>query len=120
VAIEENVKLAFEAARDTTKQMLTLASAILAVTITFSTDIAVRATPKDRPWLYAAWVLYAVSVLAGSATLMPLTGNLERATGQSVYASAIRIPATAQAISFVFAIFATVLFGFFALPAPAS
>ncbi len=119
MAIEENVKLAFEAARDTTKQLLTLASAILALTVTFSTDIAVRATPKDRPWLYAAWLLYAVSVLAGSATLMPLTGNLERADPPTVYAPGIRIPATAQAISFVLAIFATVLFGFFALPKPA-
>jgi hypothetical protein len=44
-ALGEQTKLAFEATRDSTKQVLTLAAAIVAVTVTFAKDIVVKATP---------------------------------------------------------------------------
>ena len=74
--MDDNVRLAFEAARDSTKQFLTLATAIIALTITFSKDFT-GADAGDRTYALLAWSALLTSVFFGLWTLLALTGTLE-------------------------------------------
>jgi hypothetical protein len=64
---------AFDFAADLSKQLITLASAILAVTITFSKDTPVTA----RVWAFAAWLAFIVSIVFGIAALATFTAILQ-------------------------------------------
>ena len=66
----------FTAARDTTKQLITLASSILTVTITFQRDIAPGGLPDRGTLLMAAWIGYTLSVGFGIIGLMAMTTEL--------------------------------------------
>ncbi len=74
--INENQKKAFDFAADFSKQLITLATGILAFTITFAKD----STGKEnghRGILIGSWVLYLLSIGCGILTSMALTGNLD-------------------------------------------
>ena len=103
---------AFEFAQELTKQLLTLATAIFALTLTFVEDIA--GPDPAIEWLYWAWALYIASVLFGIASLMLLAGNLERSHGggpPSIYAGNTRAAAALQILSFTAALVLTLVFG---------
>ncbi|HEX8692266.1 MAG TPA: hypothetical protein VF746_07600 [Longimicrobium sp.] len=74
--MDDHRKLAFTFAGDTTKQLLTLSTGILALTITFARDVLRSVTITA---LVIAWFIYIISILAGVITLMVLTGILEPA-----------------------------------------
>jgi hypothetical protein len=67
---------AFSFAQDTTKQVITLSTAIFTLTLTFLKDVAPRGTSTTL--LQFGWGCYIGSVVLGVATLMALTGNIER------------------------------------------
>jgi hypothetical protein len=114
-AMDEAVKKAFDFAQETTKQILTLATGIFALTLTFLKDIATTKKAKDAlVYLHWGWVLYLVSVLFGVMTLMALTGNLQRPqkTGEhSIYAGNIRALGVCQIVVFFAALILTLIFG---------
>jgi heme A synthase len=64
---------AFDTVSEITKQVLTLATGIIALTITFSKDFATHAA-KGRHLLEWSWVMYVVSIVFGFATLMASAG----------------------------------------------
>ena len=69
----------------------------------------------SRTTLQFAWVLYVLSVLAGVATLMALTGNVaaeDGTGGDSIYSTGIRVFALVQLVAFFAALGLTVWFGF--------
>ncbi len=104
---------AFSFAQEVAKQQITLATGVVALTLTFLKDIAPEGTCRTP--LEIAWVLYVLSVIAGVVTLMSLTGNLERPAEEkrdSIYSGNIRVFAGAQAILFLLALIFTVVFGF--------
>lgn len=73
---------AFDFASDTTKQLLTLSTAILALTITFLKDVlGGSASTSDKVLLAISWALFLVSIGAGLVTMMALTAELEPKTG---------------------------------------
>lgn len=107
---------AFDFAQETTKQLLTLATAIFALTLTFAKAIVDddRGAEAVVEWLYVAWALYLVSVAAGVVTLMMLAGNLERAHrggAPSIYAGNTRWAAATQVVAFFLALGFTFAFG---------
>lgn len=104
---------AFDYVQDVTKQVLTLATAVVTITLTFLKDLAQDAPPDARTLLYIGWVLFGLSILAGVATLLNLTGHVEKAEEQArgIYASGIRIFSSLQLAFFVLAIGCTVYFG---------
>jgi hypothetical protein len=96
MALSEQRKAAFDYASDSTKQLITLATGIIAVSITFSTDV-IGNTTAHRWALVAAWIVYVVSIVFGVWALLALTGTLELESGDETVA-----PSTAvQIIAFV-------------------
>jgi hypothetical protein len=76
MAFSDQRKSAFDYASEVTKQLVTLATGIIALSITVSTDVI--ATPNDdREWLIGAWIAYLISIIFGIWTLMALTGELQ-------------------------------------------
>lgn len=121
--MDESTKKAFDFAADITKQLITVASAIVTVTVTFSKD-----TPAEaRSWAYTAWGFFIVSILCGFATLQSLTGQLQpnpnvprSATATpTIWKGKIRFFSAAQIIIFVIAIAFTAWFGKVAMHSPA-
>ena len=65
-----------KAAADTTKQIITLCTGVLAVTITFWDKVAGPAKSLlATGLLVAAWVVFGVTIVFGVLTLMALTGT---------------------------------------------
>lgn len=112
--LDKRVEKAFDFAQETTKQLITLATGIIALTITFLTDV-LETAPDGAGFLQAAWVLYLVSIVFGMLTLMALTGNLER-PGQdrapSIYRGNIVAFSACQVLAFSVAMILTLVFGF--------
>src|SRR3954453_20892511 len=97
---------AFAFAQESTKQLLTLSTAVLALTLTFLKDVADRDAPK---WIISvAWIGFVVSIVFGIATLMTLAGNMEgkdnSSTQPSIYEGNTRILAGLQVLTFVLAL----------------
>ena len=76
--MQEYQKKAFDFAADLTKQLITLATGIIALTVTFSKDIFGGANSRYMWLLVLTWIVYLISVFFGLATLSALTGNLDR------------------------------------------
>jgi hypothetical protein len=73
--MEENQKKAFDFAADLTKQLITLATAVLAFTVTFAKD---NPGGSYQKWLLViSWIMLLLSIGFGIMTLMALTGNLD-------------------------------------------
>ena len=71
---------AFDFASDLAKQLITLSTGILALTITFTKEF-VKDFEVVRPrLLLVTWVSYLLAILMGIATLMSLTGSLANPT----------------------------------------
>jgi hypothetical protein len=113
--LDDRTKLAFASAAEAAKQVLTLTTAVITVTIAFGKDVVTDASPAEQRWLQLAWLLYAVSILAGSFTLLALTGSLgssrhETEASPTVYRSNIVLPAGVQMIAFALGMALTIVF----------
>jgi ketosteroid isomerase-like protein len=83
-----NGKEAFTFASDTTKQLIALTSAIIAVTVTFAKDIFAIAPGVSKVALVVAWLGYITSLVFGVFTLMALTGEISSSPAVKTAASA--------------------------------
>ena len=104
--MDDRLKEAFKSASDLAKQLLTLGTGILGVTVTFSKDLITRLPEDDRWRLEWSWVILALSLAAGLWALMALTGalgNREDVTDENlrVYMPSIRIPFMVQIVLFL-------------------
>ena len=75
--MDENIKKAFDYVNDLTKQLITLSSTIIALTVTFSKEILGAVEGLYKFSLLASWFLFVVSIVFGILTLMALIGNLD-------------------------------------------
>lgn len=105
----------FDFAADVSKQLITLSTAIITITITFSKDV-LGGVAENRYWLLAAWIVFIFTILCGIWTLMALTGTLEpidnNDNGTSINGKNIRLPAILQILSFIVALALTITYGF--------
>lgn len=80
--LDERTKKAFDFYADSTKQLITLSTAIIALMITFAKEIL---KPADSYYakfpLMAALIVYVFSIWFGLETLLNLTGQLETFNG---------------------------------------
>lgn len=110
---------AFDFAQDVTKQVLTLATAIIALTITFFKDFAGHATYSAEVVMGSSWIAYLVSVILGLWTLMALTGTLQPLRSATIELSIqgmnVRLPALLQLLSFLVALILSVCAGILTL-----
>src|SRR5262245_39810598 len=66
-----------KAAADMTKQIITLSTGVLAITITFLEKIVHAPSPPVPRSLLAAWVLFGLAILFAIVTLAAVTGTLD-------------------------------------------
>ena len=109
----------FEAARDSTKQFLTLSTGIIALTVTFGGNFLSTAHTFYRLAAIFAWLSFFLSVFFGLWTLLSLTGTASKEDSQvSIWSGNVRIPALGQVLTFLIGLFLTVIFGYGAAVSP--
>jgi hypothetical protein len=110
--MDESDKKAFDFAAELTKQLITLATGMIALTITFSKDFLQRSAPAARPWALWAWGMLLASVVFGIWTMMALTGSLGRGSSgvPSVYGANVKLPSALQIVTFLIGLLLTVVF----------
>jgi hypothetical protein len=114
IDMDEQTKTAFASASDTSKQLITLATGLLALEITFAKDVIVKLDAAAKCLIGTSWVLLLLSVIAGVWTLLALTGSLAQTsapTAQSIFGLNVRIPAILQILLFLGGLILTVWFG---------
>lgn len=123
-----------KAAADMTKQIITLSTGVIALTVTFLEKITQVAPGASRhvPWtLFGAWIFFGLTILAAVVTLGAVTGTLDaldrKLNGLSTDASQnaaiealcsgtnIRIPALTMSALFVIGMVLTIATGFLLL-----
>jgi hypothetical protein len=115
-----------KSAVDVAKQLISLSTGVVALTVTFLEKIVSKDLPRTVPTpLKWAWGGYALTILFGCMTLMAITGTLaaydRKANGLPLnshqvrstegYESNIRIPALAMILCFVASLILTILTG---------
>jgi len=66
---------AFEFATDTTKQLITLSTVLIGISVTFFEKFDVDVS---KWFLIGSWLLFLISIVAGILTLMSITGVLDK------------------------------------------
>jgi hypothetical protein len=112
--MDERISKAFDAAQDTIKQLITIATAVVGAVVTFSGTgpsafIDLKAVGMSA---LVAVILLLLSIGAGLAALMNLTGALGnlKIHSPTPYQAGIRIFATIQVIGFAAGIVVLALF----------
>ena len=106
----DEIKKAFDFAADLTKQLITLATGIIGLTITFTKDFVRNAPASAHVFAYWAWYLFLLSIALGILTLSTLTGNLARKTNPTPYASNSTFFSILQFLTFGAGLVLTVIF----------
>src|SRR5882762_9987416 len=92
--------LAFQFAKEVSTQLITIASALIGLSVTFIKDF----TPSGQSWLRTSWLLYIFSILFGVIALMTLTGTLETLAASKktfeLFPQSTKLTAGAQIITF--------------------
>jgi hypothetical protein len=117
----ERAQKSFDLAAETTKQLISLSTAIITVTIAFAKDFF-GSRQSGLEWLLAlAWLLYLISLISGIFTLMGLTGQLSSSNQlPSIYARPIKLFSIGQILTFISGTVAIVIFGIFTIGQPNS
>lgn len=115
MTLDARQQKAFDFCADSTKQLLTLSTAIVAFMVTFAKDFA-PAVPPDSRWIaYAAWLFFFLSICCGVAVLLALTAQLEPKPGTAIDKPSIWEPAATysqgQIGFFAIAMVMTIAFG---------
>jgi hypothetical protein len=119
-----------KAATEKTKQIITLATGVITITVTFLDKFGAKAAGGVTviPWpLFVAWGLLVIAIVAAVLTLGAITGTLDcldkKANGQTLSANEemvieslckspnIRVPAIVMDVSFMVAMIFTVVSG---------
>ncbi|MFL0797319.1 MAG: hypothetical protein K6L73_07490 [Cellvibrionaceae bacterium] len=116
---ESRSQLAFEYARDATKQLMALATGIIALTVTFSKDF-IGTVPDETKWhITWIWILLLTSVFFGQICLMTLTGilgsNKDPKPPLNIYNSTVKITSILQFTTFFLGLSLTVKFAISAI-----
>src|SRR5690349_24318812 len=107
----------FQSATDLAKQLITLATSSLALSVTFTKDIIKTNVPVVTWPLKIAWVSWLASVCFGIWTMMALTGMIFKVTEAAdaskpvTYAASVSIPALLQILTFLLGIALLILHG---------
>ncbi|HYR08420.1 MAG TPA: hypothetical protein VEQ60_11645 [Longimicrobium sp.] len=72
----ERVKLGFELVRDLSSELITLATGVIALSVTFARELFQGIPERGRLAVKVAWVLCLVSVIFGVLQMMAITGAL--------------------------------------------
>ncbi|WP_313002792.1 hypothetical protein [Chryseobacterium gleum] len=113
----EESKKAFDFAADTVKQLITLATGIIAITITFSKDIIGASMLTNSTLIFISWGLFILSIFFGILALLALTGTLDPISqanppiSPSINRKSVRNFSLLQIATFIGGLILTVIFG---------
>lgn len=107
---------AFDTVVDITKQVLTLSTGVVALSVTFLTEVAGDAGPSARNVLAFSWVAFTLAVVLGLLTLMAAAGvqrdaGAEGADAPSIDATNLRLLGGGQLITFGLGLILTLIAG---------
>jgi hypothetical protein len=111
--MDERIKKAFDFSADLTKQLITLATGIITLTIAFKKDFFPN--PNTMPtWLaYCTWYAFLASIAMGILTLSALTGTLDAKDKEkelTIYSPNIVVFSILQFLTFGTGLFFTIYF----------
>lgn len=112
------IEKAFDFANDLTKQLISLSTGIIALTITFSTNIISAETGEFNRWIISAWIMFLFSIFFGVWTLMALTGTLEPKHGAakpSIRGINVILPSQLQILTFIVGMALTIIYATLAI-----
>ena len=108
-------KEAILAVAEVAKQQITLATAIVAFTVTLTGTVSKRATSDDRRLLIWSWGLYFVSLIAGVLVLFALTAEIGLAVEENrtptIFAEPLMLYARGQQMFFLLATCVAIAYG---------
>lgn len=111
----KQVPISFEFAQDLTKQLITLATGIIALEITFSKDLINKVSDCARYCAIISWSAFLLSIVFGVMTLMALTGNLtrlEKGLPATIMSKNVTRPSKIQIFFFLLGLAFTICYGF--------
>jgi hypothetical protein len=88
----------FQFASDLAKQLMTLATGTITLTFAFAKDFIKAQTPRLRGLMIWSWILFLISICAGAAHLMALTGELVEIPDEKAGAHASPTPVVAPSM----------------------
>jgi hypothetical protein len=113
----------YKACNDLVKQLITLATGILALSITFTKDI-LKGIPQKTLLLKLSWLLYFLSLCFGMLSMQALAGmifkvslNGAKSVQDKPYGSSV-LPMTFQIITFITGTILIISFGIKSLKSP--
>jgi hypothetical protein len=101
----------FSFAQDAVKQLITLSTAIVTVTVTVSTNFLKTHISGSTTLLVVAWIAFLMSIICGVFALLSMSGTLATSSKPNIYASNIRLFALLQLAAFVAGLGMTIWFG---------
>ncbi len=104
-------RTAFQFAQGVVQQVLTLATGITTLTLTFFDKFAAPASASAKVVLISSWSVLALSILFGIGALMTMTGNLEKDPDPKIYSENTKLMAGVQIILFAIGVVLTVIAG---------
>lgn len=110
--MEDRVKLTFDFALTATKQLITLSTAIIAFTVTFSGEYLKNPNCQGKGLAIASWILFILSVFFGLWTILALTGTLadEENPTPSINGLNVKIPSLLQILTFLSGLVLAIIF----------
>ncbi len=115
--MEKQKEKAFDFAADSTKQLIGLSTAILALSVTFSKDIIGSASRAAQSSLSIAWTVFIVSIVFGIFTMLAMTGVLDpmkpaaNTPEGSINSKTIRVLSMVQIFTFLAGVIMVGVFG---------
>lgn len=115
--VDDKTGKAFDYAQEVVKQLITLATAIIALTITFGTDVFENLAGQSVALrlVRLSWAAFILSVPIGVFALMKLTGELNKSAPR-IMDSGVRLFAGAQIVLFLVGLALTLAYGIESLP----
>lgn len=114
--MDERTKAAFSGATDSAKQLITLATGLIAVEVTFGKDFLIQVNTLSKWFMVISWVLFLLSVILGVGTLNTLIGCIaksENLSSQTIYDPNVKRLAKTQIFLFLIGLGFMVAFGIF-------
>ncbi|UOQ66800.1 hypothetical protein [Hymenobacter volaticus] len=124
--LDPQLQLAFSYANDLAKQIISLSTGILALTITFNKDVFASGSRRAIRYIIAAWILLLISIVCGIWSLMALTGTLAQPLEGNYVNRPLsigfnaRFPAALQILFFLFGIALIIIHGIFSFGSQSS
>ncbi|MFD9370500.1 hypothetical protein ACFWA6_22765 [Streptomyces sp. NPDC060020] len=106
---QPDYKTVYGLTKDSIAAVITLASGILGISLTFSKNWAGDAASDSRDLLIYSWVLFLASIVCGVGSLLVVAG-LAR-FDRDIYQKVLRIPWALQLLLFLAALVIFVIFG---------